>query len=224
MKSVSIAAAPQSSKAERTRAEILAAAERRFAEHGYSGTRLEDVGSDAGIGRSAVLYHFKDKRHVYRAVLDDLYGGVLDAVRRALAGPGTIAERTERAVALVVDFVGQRPAAAQIALREAASTDQEIRAEVRARGAPVLALVTTILEEGQRAGVLRPARPDALHFVSAVAGTLLFYVAALPIFAELPYDHLSGEQMAGLKRDLLEITRRLLGISGPRPLPAKENP
>jgi len=27
-----------------------------------------------------------------------------------------------------------------------------------------------------------------------------------------------------LKRDLLEITRRLLGIGGPRPLPAKESP
>jgi AcrR family transcriptional regulator len=224
VKSVSIPGR-QRSKAERTRAEILAAAERRFAEHGYAGTRLEDLGADVGVGRSAVLYHFKDKQQVYRAVLDDLYGGVLDAVRGALAGPGTIAERTERAVALVVDYVAQRPAAAQIALREAASSDPEIRAEVRARSAPVLELVTTILEEGQRAGVLRPVRPDALHFVSAIAGTLLFYVAALPTFvAELPYDHLSGEQMAGLKRDLLEITRRLLGIGGPRPLPAKESP
>lgn len=213
------------SKAERTRAEIVAAAERRFAEQGYAGTRLEDVGADVGIGRSAVLYHFKDKRHLYRAVLDDLYGGALDAVRRALAGPGSIAERTERAVAIVVDYVAQRPTAAQVALREAATPDPEIRAEVRARSAPVLELVTTILEEGERAGVLRPVRPDALHFVSAVAGTLLFYVAALPTFVgDLPYDHLSGQQMAGLKRDLLEITRRLLGIGGPRPLPAKEGP
>ncbi len=213
------------SKAERTRAEILAAAERRFAERGYAGTRLEDVGADVGVGRSAVLYHFKDKRQVYRAVLDDLYGEALDAVRRALAGPGSIAQRIERAVAIVVDYVAERPAAAQIALREAASTDPEIRAEVRARSVPVLELVTTILEEGQRAGVLRPVRPDALHFVSALTGTLLFYVAALPTFvAELPYDHLSVDQMAGLKRDLLEITRRLLGIGGPRLLPAKQSP
>lgn len=217
--------ARQRSKAERTRAEIVAAAERRFAEHGYAGTRLEDVGADVGVGRSAVLYHFKDKRQLYRAVLDDLYGGALDAVRRALAGPGPIAERTERAVAIVVEYVARRPAAAQIALREAATTDPEIRAEVRSRAAPLLELVTAILEEGQRAGVLRPVRPDALHFVSAVAGTLLFYVAALPTFvADLPYDHLSREQMAGLERDLLEITRRLLGTGGPRPLPAKEGP
>ena len=44
------------SRAERTRGQILEAA-----------------GQDVGIGRSAVLYHFKDKKLLYRAVLDDLF-------------------------------------------------------------------------------------------------------------------------------------------------------
>jgi AcrR family transcriptional regulator len=87
----------------------VAAAERRFAEHGNAGTRLEDLGADVGVGRSAILYHFNDEQQVYRAVLDDLYSGVLDAVRSALAGPGTIAERTERAVAFADLIVILRP-------------------------------------------------------------------------------------------------------------------
>jgi len=53
--------------------------------------------------------------------------------------------------------------------------------------------------------------------VSTIAGATLFYVAALPTFVgELPYDPLSEEPLAAYKRDLLDITRRLLGIRGPR--------
>jgi hypothetical protein len=62
-----------------------------------------------------------------------------------------------------------------------------------------------------------PTRSDPVHFMSALVGTLVFYVAALPTFApELPYDHLAPEQMDQLERDALNITRRLLGIAGPR--------
>ena len=64
-------------KAERTRSLILEAAALRFAERGYSQTRLEEIGQDVGIGRSAVLYHFKDKQLLYRAVLDELFGEVI---------------------------------------------------------------------------------------------------------------------------------------------------
>jgi hypothetical protein len=53
--------------------------------------------------------------------------------------------------------------------------------------------------------------------LSTITGSTLFYVAALPsLVAELPYDRLSTEQLDAHKRDLLEITRRLLGIRGPR--------
>ena len=51
-------------QADRTRSQILVAAARHFAERGFAAARLEDVAGEVGIGRSAVLYHFKDKRLV----------------------------------------------------------------------------------------------------------------------------------------------------------------
>ena len=206
-------------RAERTRAQILEAAALRFAERGFSATRLDDVGQDVGIGRSAVLYHFKDKRLLYRAVLDELFGGLLAALRSPLMREGTLADRIEAAVSGFVDYMGRHPTAARLALRESINCDAMIREEIQAQSQPFLSLLEMIFEEGERSGVFRPLRSDPLHFVSTVAGSTLFYVAALPTFVgELPYDLLCAEQLEAHKRDVLDITRRLLGIRGPRPV------
>jgi TetR/AcrR family transcriptional regulator len=206
-------------RAERTRAQILEAAALRFAERGFSATRLDDVGQDVGIGRSAVLYHFKDKRLLYRAVLDELFGGLLATLRSPLMREGTLADRIEAAVSAFVDYMGRHPTAARLALRESINSDAMIREEIQAQSQPFLSLLEMIFEEGERSGMFRPLRSDPLHFVSTVAGSTLFYVAALPTFVgELPYDLLCAEQLEAHKRDVLDITRRLLGIRGPRPV------
>lgn len=213
------AAERRQGRAERTRSQILEAAALRFAEFGYSATRLDDVGRDVGIGRSAVLYHFKDKRLLYRSVLDELFGGLLAALRSPLMREGTLADRVEAAVSAFVDYMGRHPIAARLALRESVSSDATIREEIRVQSKPFLILLDMIFEEGERSGVFRPLRADPLHFVSTVAGSTLFYVAALPTFVgELPYDLLCQEQLEAHKRDVLDITRRLLGIRGPRPV------
>ena len=206
-------------KAERTRSLILEVAALRFAERGYSQTRLEEIGQDVGIGRSAVLYHFKDKQLLYRAVLDELFGGLLVAMRSSLTAAGTLADRIEDAVSAFVDYMGHHPTAARLAVRESLNSDPENRRDIQQRAQPFLSLLEMIFEEGERSGVLRPLRSDPLHFVSTVAGSTLFYVASLPTFVgELPYDLLCEEQLEAHKRDVLDITRRLLGIHGPRPV------
>ena len=204
-------------KAEQTRSQILEAAAQRFAERGFAEARLEDVGEDVGIGRSAVLYHFKDKRLLYRAVLDELFGGLLVELRSELTAAGTLADRLEASVRGFVDYMGRHPTAARLAVRESVNPDSNIRAEIQAQARPFLRLLEMIFEEGERSGVFRPLRSDPLHFVSTIAGSTLFYVAALPTFVgDLPYDPLSEEQLDAHKRDVLDITRRLLGIRGPR--------
>jgi AcrR family transcriptional regulator len=211
------------SKAERTRAQILQAAELRFAELGFGDTRLEDVGEDVGIGRSAILYHFKDKQQLYLAVLDDLFGGLLGELRAELTRDAPLPERLEAAVSIWVDYVGRRSAAARIILRESANASVQIRAQLRAQAEPFLQLLTRIFEEGKRSGVFLPIRSDPFHLVSAVLGATVFHVAALPaLVGDLPYDPLAPEELESHKQDVLKITRRLLGIGGLRPIEARQ--
>jgi AcrR family transcriptional regulator len=57
---------------EATRAAILDAATRRFAELGFAGTALEDVAADIDATRGAVYHHFTSKKALFEAVFDEL--------------------------------------------------------------------------------------------------------------------------------------------------------
>jgi AcrR family transcriptional regulator len=64
---------------ETTRARLLQTAETHFAAHGYDGTSLRAVTSDAGVNLAAVNYHFGSKAGLLAAVLERRLGGMNQA-------------------------------------------------------------------------------------------------------------------------------------------------
>ena len=65
---------PASSKADcGTRASIIAAARRLFAERGLEGTSVREVAEAANVNNAMIYYHFADKVDLYRAVLADSF-------------------------------------------------------------------------------------------------------------------------------------------------------
>ena len=104
------------SSGQQTRAEILAAAERHFAERGFEAARLEDIAADVGIRRAAIFYHFGDKQELYAAVLDSIFGGWPEVLPSA----GSVAERLEASLRAWIDYIAGRPSVARLILREAA--------------------------------------------------------------------------------------------------------
>lgn len=68
-----------------TRRLLLDVARRLFAERGFAGAGTEDVVREAGVTRGALYYHFKDKRDLFRAVVEDLQQALLLQVQAAAA-------------------------------------------------------------------------------------------------------------------------------------------
>jgi TetR/AcrR family transcriptional regulator len=59
---------------EKTRTEILAAAEALFARSGYSGTSIDAIAQASGVSKGLILHHFGTKRALYGAVREKLNG------------------------------------------------------------------------------------------------------------------------------------------------------
>lgn len=62
-----------------TRAALVAAARKLFAERGYHATGTEDVVGLASVTRGALYYHFRDKEALFEAVFRELAGELFAA-------------------------------------------------------------------------------------------------------------------------------------------------
>jgi len=194
-------------RAEQTRAEILRAAEHRFGMDGFTKARLENIAGDVGVKRAALFYHFRDKQELYRLVLDDLTQDLFARLGRALSSTGSFMDRLEAALITWVDFVGERPAIARIALRESAAPSPA--GNPRTVAAPFVDLVEKVFQEGIESGAIHPVSEEPLQLMSAIGGATLFHVAALPNYVpEDRFDPLAD--LESHKSDLLRIARRLL--------------
>jgi AcrR family transcriptional regulator len=111
--------------APRSRAAILDAAERLFAERGYEATSLTEVGAAAGVSRGTPGYFFGSKGELYRAVPDRAFAEVREAVRagraRALASSQAADAILAGAVSDYFDFLTARPNFIRLIEREALS-------------------------------------------------------------------------------------------------------
>src|SRR6201999_3280476 len=61
---------------ERTRAEILDVATAEFAEHGYSGARVDEIAERTRTTKRMLYYYFESKEGLYTAVLERAYAQI----------------------------------------------------------------------------------------------------------------------------------------------------
>ena len=202
------------SSGQQTRAEILAAAERHFAERGFEAARLEDIAADVGIRRAAIFYYFGDKNELYAAVLDEVFAGAMAAAPSV----GSATERLEASLTGWIDYVARRPSVARLILREAASAQPDVVSPfVRAGSAPV-ARLRAMIDEGVASGELKPLT-DPHRFISLMGATTVFHFAAMPwLTLGVPFDPWSRAELEKHKREILLVARAMLGIESRPPI------
>lgn len=68
------------------RQRILDVAKRQFTDHGFLGTRLDDVAAEAGCAKGAIYLEFDDKETLLREVLDQTFADVMARFAREVTG------------------------------------------------------------------------------------------------------------------------------------------
>ncbi|MBW2447825.1 MAG: TetR/AcrR family transcriptional regulator [Deltaproteobacteria bacterium] len=207
----------QRKKGGETRARLLAAAERHFAAVGFDAARMEDVAREVGIKRAGIFYYFRDKRALYDAVLTRVFDQFMEGSRVAVEADGSEppspTDRVRAALEAWIDFVGHRPDAARLILREAANARPGGQSLVARLAVPFVAFLEAIVAEGERAGEFHPAYSNPYQFISVIGGSTIYYCSAISAMTpDLPFDPTSPEGLADHKRDLWLVARALLGI------------
>jgi TetR/AcrR family transcriptional regulator len=113
--------------AERSRHQILDAAEQLFAERGYDGASLAQIGKEAGTSAALPAYFFGDKAELYRAVVmrlladrDAVLGPLCDQALEVLgSGDGGLREGLHVLVSGYLSFLQARPTFVQMMARDA---------------------------------------------------------------------------------------------------------
>lgn len=120
--------APRSSR----RDQILAIAVRLFAERGYHGVSMDDIGSAAGVTGPALYHHFAGKEAMLAAALQPVSQGLLEGgQRRVAAHPGDPWAALESLVDFHVEFALANPAVIAVQLHELDRLPEEPRRHIR---------------------------------------------------------------------------------------------
>src|SRR2546425_12748921 len=94
---------------EESRAAILQAAVREFAQEGVAGARTDAIARAAGVNKALLYYYFKDKETLYGAVLDQVFGGLKESIGAALSSDLPPREKLLAYVGAHFDYIASHP-------------------------------------------------------------------------------------------------------------------
>ena len=191
------------------RADILGAAERTFAERGITDASLRDIATAAGFSTAAIYNYFDSKDHLLAETLIRRGTELLTVIDTAAAEAGTPMAKLHCIADATVAFFASFPDFRRL-LRRAREADATLSslltqhaADEVERVARTFALMTGIVEDGQRLGEIREGPPTALTH----------------LYMALVYEHvfLAGENAAGALtleqfQDMLDGAFRATGV------------
>lgn len=113
------------------RAEILSAAASLFAQRGYHGVSIGDLGLAVGLTGPALYRHFRGKEALLAEMLLDISERLLTEGRRRVAGAGSASEALSALLDWHIEFSLTEPALITVHERELDNVPQPQRHEVR---------------------------------------------------------------------------------------------
>ena len=187
------------------RAEILAAAERIFVEHGYEGATIRKIADEVGLSSTALYMHFADKDEILHEICRQAFGALLELNRAVVAEPGGPEQRLRRMMQAYIDFGFANPNAYRliymtrpVELRHGAlSAAQEL-------GASLYRSFEQVVEDAEAAGQLRGDARTTAQALWAGCHGVVSLVITKPYFDWVERERLVAALLDGLFAGLMK--------------------
>ncbi|MBD2867337.1 TetR/AcrR family transcriptional regulator [Paenibacillus arenilitoris] len=156
--------------------QLIDIARSHFTEHGYAGAALESIVHEAKLTRGAVYHHFRNKKELFRSVLEAVQKEVADRVEREAAASEDVWQQLYLGCrAFVTAAVEERNKRIMLIDGPAILGWEAWRAMDENHS---MRLLRGQLETMQRQGVIGPAPLDAMtHFLSGALNETTLWLA-----------------------------------------------
>jgi AcrR family transcriptional regulator len=187
------------------RKQILDAAIRVFADHGYHGSRVGDIARDAGVAHGLLYHYFASKDELLHTIFLENWGALIARFRGVEASDEPAHAKLEGIAKILLRTWRNDPALVTVMVREVARSQQLQDRVDEVREAFVI--VQRVVEEGQAAGAFR-------RDVDARLASWLFYggleeVLTGWVLGQLPDGE---EDVARAERTAIELATRGLAV------------
>jgi TetR/AcrR family transcriptional regulator len=206
---------------EESRAAILQAAAREFAENGIAGARTDAIADAARVNKALLYYYFQDKETLYGAVLDNAFTGMKQTVFKALDSSLPAREKILAYVGAYFDFIASNQIYPKLMQREMMRA-REGRSEhidrlIKTYFQPIYARVGALLEKGIAEGEFRQV--DPAHFIPSMIAIIVFYFSSAPVMQRIVrFNPLAPERVAQRRAAVLDFISAALFKTG-EPVP-----
>jgi AcrR family transcriptional regulator len=185
-----------------TRAHIVAAIRKVFAERGFHGASMNELLVAAGVARGTFYLHFDSKEAAFRAVLDDLLERITASLRPVDTGSlptarDQLVDNLARAFTLFVD----EPDLGHLVLRQAGGISDDLSAHLEHFYAGIANLAGRSLRAGQALNLVRAG--DVSQMARLALG--LFKEAALMLVFAPSSDNTPRPHPEALAREVLDL-------------------
>lgn len=189
---------------------VFRAAAAEFAERGYEAAGVDRIAAKARVNKAMIYYHFKSKAALYREILQDMFGAVGERVRAVAASDAPPDRKIRQFIEAIADEAAARPHFPPIWVREIAEGTAHVDQKTLRYARGVLATLTAMIEEGQRAGRFVQVNPLLVH--AGIVGPLIFFLATAGLRRKL--EQAGVEEVRGLDRERLiaHVERMTLAV------------
>src|SRR5215831_20634878 len=193
---------------EESRAAILKAAAREFAEHGIAGARTETIAREARVNKALLYYYFEDKDTLYGAVLDNAFSGLKNTVFEVLDSALPPREKVLAYAGAYFDFIASNQLYPRLMQREMMRAregeSQHIDKLVKTYIQPIFIRVNQVLQEGIAQGEFRRVKTE--HFVPSMVAIIVFYFSSAPMIQKIiGFNPLTAERIAERRAAVLDF-------------------
>ncbi|MET4684607.1 TetR/AcrR family transcriptional regulator [Brevundimonas faecalis] len=187
------------------RAEILAAAERIFVEHGYEGATIRKIADEVGLSSTALYMHFADKSEMLHEICRGTFENLIEGHRNLLSEDQPPEVRLRRMVEAYIQFGFEHPNAYRLTyLTRPIEAQEGAQSVAQETGHELFRAFAAVVEEAVTAGRIQGDPQAVAQSIWAAGHGLVSLRITKPYFEWADRDTLTRTLLDALFAGLLK--------------------